>query len=67
MSWRLAKRCTLQRRATCGTESASWLTARLAARDPKDHGHANFADMVKALATVVELPKGKTDRMLRLR
>ena len=35
--------------------------------DPKDHGHANFADMVKALDAVVELRKGESDHMLRLR
>jgi uncharacterized protein (TIGR00288 family) len=35
--------------------------------DPKDHRHANFAEMVKALAAVVELRKGETDHMLRLR
>jgi hypothetical protein len=35
--------------------------------DPKDHGHANFAEMVKALDAVVELRKGESDHMLRLR
>ena len=35
--------------------------------DPKDHGHANFAEMVKALAAVVERRKGETNHMLRLR
>lgn len=35
--------------------------------DPKDHGHANFADMVKALDEVVELRKGESDHVLRLR
>ena len=35
--------------------------------DPKDHGHANFADMVKAMDAVVEIKKGETDHMLRVR
>ncbi|MFG6432107.1 NYN domain-containing protein [Roseateles sp. LYH14W] len=35
--------------------------------DPKDHGHANFAEMVKALDSVVEVKKGESDHMLRLR
>ena len=35
--------------------------------DTKDHGHANFAEMVKALDQVVELRKGESDHMLRLR
>ena len=35
--------------------------------DPKDHGHANFAEMVKALDAVVELRKGESDHVLRLR
>ncbi|HNU11692.1 MAG TPA: OST-HTH/LOTUS domain-containing protein [Rubrivivax sp.] len=35
--------------------------------DPKDHGHANFADMVKAMDVVVEIKKGETDHMLRVR
>ena len=35
--------------------------------DPKDHGHASFSDMVKAMDPVVEIKKGDTDHMLRLR
>ena len=35
--------------------------------DTKDHGHASFADMVKALDLVVEVKKGESDHMLRLR
>jgi uncharacterized LabA/DUF88 family protein len=35
--------------------------------DPKDHGHTNFADMVKALDAVVEVRKGESDHILRLR
>ncbi len=35
--------------------------------DPKDHGHANFAEMVKALDVAVELRKGESDHILRLR
>lgn len=35
--------------------------------DPKDHGHANFAEMVKALDALVEVKKGDTDHLLRLR
>ena len=35
--------------------------------DPKDHGHATFAEMVKSLDEVVELRKGESDHMLRLR
>jgi hypothetical protein len=35
--------------------------------DPKDHGHAGFAEMVKALDTVVEIKKGETDHLIRLR
>jgi NYN domain/OST-HTH/LOTUS domain len=33
----------------------------------KDHGHASFAEMVKALDAVVEIRKGESDHMLRLR
>ena len=33
----------------------------------KDYGHAGFAEMVKALDTVVEGKKGESDHMLRLR
>jgi len=33
----------------------------------KDHGHASFAEMVKALDAVVEIKKGESDHMLRLR
>ena len=35
--------------------------------DTKDHGHANFAEMVKALDAVVEVKKGESDHILRLR
>ena len=35
--------------------------------DPKDHGHANFADLVRAMEAVVEIKKGETDHMLRVR
>nr|WP_082567967.1 OST-HTH/LOTUS domain-containing protein [Pelomonas sp. Root1217] len=35
--------------------------------DTKDHGHASFAEMVKALDAVVEVKKGESDHMLRLR
>lgn len=33
----------------------------------KDHGHASFAEMVKAMDDVVELRKGESDHMIRLR
>ena len=35
--------------------------------EPKDRGHANFAEMVKAMESIVEIKKGETDHMLRLR
>jgi hypothetical protein len=35
--------------------------------DTKDHGHASFAEMVKALDSVVEVKKGDSDHILRLR
>ncbi|KQY88281.1 hypothetical protein ASD35_11870 [Pelomonas sp. Root1444] len=35
--------------------------------DTRDHGHASFAEMVKALDAVVEVKKGDSDHMLRLR
>lgn len=35
--------------------------------DPKDYGHASFAEMVNALESVVEIRKGEADHMLRLR
>jgi hypothetical protein len=35
--------------------------------DTKDHGHASFAEMLKALDTVVEIKKGHTDQLLRVR
>ena len=35
--------------------------------DPKDHGHANFAEMVKALDAVIEVKKGEADHLLRVR
>ena len=35
--------------------------------DTKDHGHASFAEMLKALDAVVEIKKGETDHLVRLR
>ena len=35
--------------------------------DPKDHGHASYSDMIKALDAVVEVRKGETDHVMRLR
>ena len=37
--------------------------------DPKDHGHASYTEMVKALdgRGIVEVRKGETDHVLRLR
>ena len=35
--------------------------------DTKDYGHANFAEMVKALDAIVEVRKGESDHILRLR
>ena len=35
--------------------------------DPKDHGHASFAEMVKALDQVIELRQGESDHQVRLR
>ena len=35
--------------------------------DTKDHGYASFTEMLKALDTVVEVKKGETDHLLRLR
>jgi hypothetical protein len=35
--------------------------------DPKDHDYPTFAKMAKALDTMVELRKGESDPMLRLR
>lgn len=35
--------------------------------DTKDHGYANFAEMVKAMDAVVEVKKGDNDHVLRLR
>ncbi|MEW5788286.1 MAG: NYN domain-containing protein [Pseudomonadota bacterium] len=35
--------------------------------DSKDHGYANFAEMLKALNTVVEVKKGESDHIIRLR
>lgn len=34
--------------------------------DPKDHGYANFSEMLKALDAVVEVKKGEKDHLLRL-
>lgn len=35
--------------------------------DPKDHGHASLADMLKALDAVIEIKKGEADHLVRLR
>lgn len=35
--------------------------------DPKEHGYANFPAMVKALDAVVEVKKGESDQIVRLR
>jgi hypothetical protein len=35
--------------------------------DTKDHGHASFVEMVRALDAVVEMRKGESDHQLRLR
>jgi hypothetical protein len=35
--------------------------------DPKDHGHASYSEMIKALDAVVEVRKGETDHVMRLR
>lgn len=35
--------------------------------DPKEHGYANFPAMVKALDSVVEVKKGESDQIVRLR
>ena len=35
--------------------------------DTKDHGYASFTEMLKALEAVVEVKKGETDHLLRLR
>lgn len=35
--------------------------------DPKEHGYANFPAMVKALDSVVEVKKGDSDQIVRLR
>lgn len=35
--------------------------------DPKEHGYANFPAMVKALESVVEVKKGESDQIVRLR
>ncbi len=35
--------------------------------DPKDHGHAGFSEMLKAMDTIVEIKKGDTDHLVRLR
>ncbi|MES2841240.1 MAG: NYN domain-containing protein [Pseudomonadota bacterium] len=35
--------------------------------DPKDHGHSNFPAMVKALDSLVEVKKGDSDQLVRLR
>jgi hypothetical protein len=35
--------------------------------DTKDHWHASFSDMIKALDAVVEVRKGESDHVLRLK
>jgi hypothetical protein len=35
--------------------------------DTKDHGHANFPAMVKALEGLIEIRKGESDQLIRLR
>ena len=35
--------------------------------DPREHGHAGFAEMLKALDTVIEIKKGEKDHLVRLR
>lgn len=35
--------------------------------DTRDHGHASFAEMLGALDAVVEIKKGETDHLVRLR
>jgi uncharacterized LabA/DUF88 family protein len=35
--------------------------------DTKEHGHATFSDMMKALNAVVEVKKGESDHVVRLR
>ena len=35
--------------------------------DTKDHGYASFAEMVKGLDAVLEVKKGESDHVLRLR
>ena len=35
--------------------------------DPKDHGHASFVEMVKAMDAAIEIKKGESDHMLRAR
>lgn len=35
--------------------------------DPKEHGHASFGEMLKALESIIEVKKGDKDHFLRLR
>jgi uncharacterized LabA/DUF88 family protein len=35
--------------------------------DPKEYGHATFSDMVKELNSIVEVKKGESDHVVRLR
>ena len=35
--------------------------------EPKEHGYANFPAMVKALESAVEVKKGKSDQIVRLK
>jgi len=35
--------------------------------DTNEHGHASFAEMLKALDSVIEIKKGETDHLIRLR
>lgn len=64
-------------RTIASASSAAWsrrcfsislnLDRRCTTFDPKDPDHANFAEMVKAMDAVVEIKKGQTDHMLRVR
>jgi hypothetical protein len=35
--------------------------------DLKDHGYGSFSEMLKAMDAVVEIKKGETDHLLRIR
>jgi hypothetical protein len=47
-------------------KAAAETTAIDATFDPKDHGHASFGEMLKALDALVEVRKGEADHQLRL-